>query len=144
MVTLSPKALQPFNNLTMHQGLSLTGLGIIIPEVQNGAGRHVAYLDPDKVVTGLKLNFASQPIYLWAITVVKISIAFFLLRIAPNKFYTKGLWAMIIFLTTYTTVCFMTIMLQCTNVAILWDPAIKATCWRPETLRFLSYLNSSQ
>lgn len=32
-------------------------------------------------------------------------------------------------------------MLQCTNIKIQWDPAIKATCWSKETLQALAYLN---
>lgn len=116
-------------------------MGIIIPEVAHGAGQHIAYLEPGKSMIGLKLNFATQPIYLWAITLVKVSIALFLLRIAPRKFYTKFLWAVIAFLIVYTTACFMTIMLQCENLAILWDSTVETTCWEPTTLRALSYLN---
>lgn len=123
--------------------LSITGMAIIIPEVQNGAGRHLSFLDPAEATTGLKLNFATQPIYLWAITTVKISIALFLLRITPNNTYKRSLWGIIVFLIVYTAACFITLMLQCTNLAILWDPTTKATCWTPTTLRSLSYLNSS-
>jgi hypothetical protein len=83
-------------------------------------------------------------IYLWAITIVKISIALFLVRIAPNKFYKRLLWGIIAFLFVYTTVCFMTIMLQCKNLAILWDSSVKTTCWAASTLRGLSYTNAGQ
>lgn len=123
--------------------LSITGMGIIIPEVMNGAGRHFAYLDPATATVGLKLNFVTQPIYLWAITTVKVSIALFLLRIAPNKFYKRFLVGVITFLIVYTFVCFMTIILQCTNLALLWDSSAKGTCWTVTTLRALSYTNSS-
>lgn len=132
------------SNLTKPKALSITGMALIIPEVQSGAGRHIQYLSPAEATTGLKLNFATQPIYLWGITTVKVSIALFLQRIAPNKTYKKTLWGIIAFLIAYTTACFMTILLQCTNLAILWDPTIKATCWTPTTLRSLSYVNSSK
>ena len=117
-------------------------MGILIPEVRNGAGRHSAHLDPAKATIGLKLNFITQPIYLWAITTVKTSIALFLLRIAPNKFYKKLLWGIIAFLIIYTAVCFMTIVLQCKNLAVLWDFGVKTTCWTATTLRALGYTNS--
>lgn len=123
--------------------LSLTGMGIIIPEVMNGAGRHSAHLDPAKATIGLKLNFITQPIYLWAITTVKTSIALFLLRIAPNKFYKKLLWGISAFLIIYTAVCFMTIVFQCKNLAVLWDFGVNTTCWTATTLRGLGYTNSS-
>jgi hypothetical protein len=116
-------------------------MALIIPEVTHGAGRHIAYLEPATAAIGLKLNFATQPIYLWAITIVKVSIASFLLRIAPRKFYTKFLWGVIAFLIIYTAACFITIMLQCKDLAILWDSTVQTTCWEPTTLRALSYLN---
>lgn len=84
--------------LTHSQALSITGFCIVVPEIQYGAGRHFAYLKPERASIGLKLNFITQPIYLWAITVVKISIAFFLLRIAPPKPYRRFLYGSIVFL----------------------------------------------
>ncbi|CZR63592.1 related to integral membrane protein [Phialocephala subalpina] len=123
--------------------LSLIGIGFVIPEVQNGAGRHVALVEPAKAKLGLELNFITQPIYLWAITIVKCSIALFLLRIAPTKFFKRLLWGTIIFLLVYTFAAFMTIVLQCKNLAINWDTTVQTTCWAPTTLRNLSYVNSS-
>lgn len=122
--------------------MSLVGIGLVIPEVMNGAGRHIAYLEPATAKLGLQLNFITQPLYLWAITVVKCSIALFLLRIAPTKFYRRLLWGTIIFLIVYTFAAFLTIILQCTNLAIQWDPTVKAKCWTPTTLRSLSYTSS--
>src|SRR4051812_48400007 len=103
---------------------------IIIPEVQNGAGRHVAYLEPATASMGLKLNFVTQPVILWAIAAVKVSIALFLLRISAtqfllrtsaSRFYTRMLNGIIAFLIIYTFMCFLFIMLQCKDLAILWD-----------------------
>ncbi|CZR64523.1 uncharacterized protein PAC_14421 [Phialocephala subalpina] len=65
---------------------SLISFGINIPDVIYGAGRHVAYISPpSKIPTGLKLNFVTQSILLSGVTFVKVSIGFFLLRIAPNN-----------------------------------------------------------
>ncbi len=64
-------------------------MGVVVVQVMHGAGRHLAYLEPSKAATGLMFNFISQPIYLWAIAFVKISIGFFLLRIAPTKAYRR-------------------------------------------------------
>ena len=134
---------KPFNiSSNKPKALSLSGMGIIIPEVQNGAGRHITYLEPATAERGLKLNFATQPIYLWAITVVKVSIALFLLRISPSRFYTRMLNGIIAFLIIYTFICFLTIILQCKNLAVLWDTTVKTTCWTISTVQGLSYLNT--
>jgi uncharacterized membrane protein len=34
-----------------------------------------------------------------------------------------------------------TIVLQCTNLTVLWDPAAIGTCWTGSTLKALSYTN---
>ncbi|KAK8123351.1 hypothetical protein PG999_003269 [Apiospora kogelbergensis] len=122
--------------------LSLASLGLVIPQVIYGAGRHIVYLRPSVATIGLKVNFVSQVFYLWAIPAVKMSIGLFLLRIAPNKGYRRALHGVMIFTMAYTMMCFATLLLQCTNLAILWDPTVKAVCWSKETLQALSYANS--
>ncbi|KAL7619805.1 hypothetical protein AAE478_010350 [Parahypoxylon ruwenzoriense] len=123
--------------------LSLVGMGVVIPQVQYGAGRHAAYLDDDVRSIGLKLNFVTQPIYLWAIPMVKVSVGFFLMRISPIVYYRRILQGVMTFLMAYTFACFMTLMLQCKDLAVLWDPMVKTTCWTPRTLLGLSYANST-
>ncbi|XXH01288.1 hypothetical protein Hte_007644 [Hypoxylon texense] len=123
--------------------LSLAGMGVVIASVQYGAGRHAAYLDPDVNRLGLKLNFVTQPIYLWAIPMVKVSVGFFLMRISPTIYYRRILQGVMIFLMAYTFVCQMTLVLQCRNLAILWDNRVQTTCWTQATLQGLSYANST-
>lgn len=79
---------------------------------------------------------------MWAIPAVKMSVGFFLLRIAPSKFYRRLLQGTMAFLMAYTLVCFLTLLLQCTNIAVLWDLGVRATCWPQATLQALSYANS--
>lgn len=56
----------------------------------------------------MKLNFISQPIYLLAICFVKISVGFFLLRIAVRPFFRRliiGIMGQFCATTTTTTTC---------------------------------------
>lgn len=107
----------------------------------NGGGRHAAYLDPEVMKLGLKLNFVTQPIYLIATTASKVSIALFLLRIASNKIYKRFLWGLLVFMCIYTFVAVLTVFLQCKDLAALWDSTVVPACWSAHTLRILSYLN---
>jgi hypothetical protein len=66
---------------------SLAGYAVIVQEIKHGAGRHMVYLSPQTAKTGLLLNFITQPIYLYAIAFVKISIGLFLLRFAQDRKY---------------------------------------------------------
>lgn len=64
--------------------LSLIGSGLIIVEVQNGGGRHVADVAPDVYTQGLKINTFTMPVYAVAIAMVKVSVGFALMRIAGH------------------------------------------------------------
>jgi hypothetical protein len=86
--------------------LSLAGYVVIVQEIKHGAGRHMVYLSPQTAKTGLLLNFITQPIYLYAIAFVKISIGLFLLRFAQDRKYRVFIKSVIVFMAVYTTACF--------------------------------------
>ena len=67
----------------------VAGQCIVIPQVHYGAGKHIDYIDDHDFVAGLRLNLISQPVFLFAICFVKISVGFFLLRIAVGRFYRR-------------------------------------------------------
>ncbi|KAF5011997.1 hypothetical protein FDECE_1937 [Fusarium decemcellulare] len=123
--------------------LAWAGQGVIVAQVSHGAGRHVGDVDPDVYMIGMKLNFISQPIFLIAICVVKLSVGCALMRIASTKFYRVLILSIMGFMAFYTIGCFFTIMFQCTDIRILWDPSVKATCWSKSTLQGLSFTNSA-
>jgi hypothetical protein len=62
---------------------------IIVPSVYLGAGRHVQYIDSEDFKRAFQLNFVTQPLYLCAICFVKLSVGFFLLRIAVETYYRR-------------------------------------------------------
>ncbi|KAI1456264.1 hypothetical protein F4805DRAFT_476029 [Annulohypoxylon moriforme] len=122
--------------------LSLAGIGIVIAEVQYGMGRHSVYLDPEMIRVGLKLNFISQPIFQWAIPITKISIGLSLIRTGPAVIWKRIIQGVIIFLLAFTFARFVLLMLQCFNMAAIWDPRIDSTCLSPQTMRGVRYTNS--
>ncbi|OAG06881.1 uncharacterized protein CC84DRAFT_630037 [Paraphaeosphaeria sporulosa] len=123
--------------------LVIIGAGIVVPEVHYGCGRHIDQISPEDFKIGFKLNFISQPIYLIAICIVKLSVGFFLLRIATIPFYRHTIQGIMAFMAFYTTGCFFTIMFQCTNLAVQWDQSVKGTCWSKQTIQALGYTNTA-
>lgn len=123
--------------------LCVVGQIIIVPEVYYGAGRHIEYIDPVSFSKAFKLNFITQPLYLFAIALVKLAIGFFLLRIAVQKFYRRIIIGIMVFMSVYTCGCFLTIVLQCTDLRVMWDPTVKGTCWTAYTLKALGYTNAA-
>jgi hypothetical protein len=59
------------------------------------------------------------------------------------KFYRRIIIGIMAFMGFYTIGCFFTIVLQCTNLAVQWDPTVTGTCWAPQTIKTLSYINVS-
>ena len=57
--------------------------------------------------------------------------------------YRRIIISIMFFMGFYTIGCFFTIVLQCTNLAVQWDPTVKATCWSAYTIKTLSYVNVS-
>ena len=90
--------------LTM--AMNWAGEGVVIASVAYGAGRHIGDVDPAVFQTGMKLNFITQPIFLIAICVVKLSVGCALLRIASTKFYRWLILGIMIFMSIYTIGCF--------------------------------------
>ncbi|AEO68526.1 uncharacterized protein THITE_2049451 [Thermothielavioides terrestris NRRL 8126] len=59
--------------MTLAVALVLSGEGVVWGSVVHGAGRHIGDIPPADLSTGLKLNFVSQPMYLFAICIVKLA-----------------------------------------------------------------------
>ncbi|GAQ10036.1 hypothetical protein ALT_7357 [Aspergillus lentulus] len=137
------KAIHLADWIGLYDGLDRgAGWAIIIPEVVYGAGRHTAYV-MDTAVKANQLNFATQGIYMWAIGLVKVSIGLFLLRFAPRRGYRVFIWAIIVFMSLYTTICFFTLIFQCQNIRSIWDPSVTSKCFNPTQLLQLSYTNTA-
>ncbi|KAK7218014.1 hypothetical protein V2G26_006017 [Clonostachys chloroleuca] len=122
---------------------SLVGFGFVVAQVYHGAGQHRGELDDATYSRGMKLNFIAQPIYLFAICFVKLSVGASLLRIATTKFYRYLILFIMGFMLFYTIGCFFTIIFQCTDIRVIWDPTVPSICWDTKTLQALSYLNVS-
>lgn len=85
---------------------SLAGYALIVVELMHGGGRHRGDVDPEDYAFGVKINFITQPIYLYAICFVKLSVGATLFRIATTKFYRHLILSVMAFMLFYTIGCF--------------------------------------
>jgi len=129
--------------MSLAMALAIAGEGLIWASTVYGAGRHMGDIPIEHISTALRINFISQPVYLIAICVVKLAVGSTLLRIASTSMYRRIILGIMGFMSFYTIGCFFTIVLQCTNIAALWDQEVAktATCWSQQTLQALSYTN---
>ncbi|KAL1799532.1 hypothetical protein ACET3X_003569 [Alternaria dauci] len=123
--------------------LSLVGQGIIVSQVSYGAGRHIEDIPREDFKTALKLNFITQPLFLIAICCLKLSVGFFLLRIAVKPYYRRIVIGIMIFMSIYTIGCLITLMLQCSDIRMMYDRSIKGRCWSNAQIKVLAYLNTA-
>lgn len=75
----------------------LAQMVLIILQVQDGAGQHVDTIEHDDNITGLRLNFVTQPLCLIALAVVKVSIGILLTRLTTSSNFKRFIWGTIIF-----------------------------------------------
>lgn len=92
--------------MALTMAVSLAGCGLAMAQIPYGAGRHRGDVPAEDFATGMKLNFISQPIYLFAICFVKLSVGCSLLRIASTKFYIHLIRGVMAFMLIYTIACF--------------------------------------
>ncbi|KAK8057408.1 hypothetical protein PG996_011345 [Apiospora saccharicola] len=117
---------------------------IIVPEAHYGAGRHWQYIQPPgHIPVGLHLNFATQPMCLVALTLTKVSVGVFLLRLAPNKNYRAFIHFIIGFTVLSSTASFLTVFFQCRPLSFNWDNTTPGgQCISARNLKITTYFNS--
>ena len=72
--------------------------------------------------------FAAEILYAPTIGVVKISTLFLFARIFPSQKFKRMLWAVGVFVSTYSTIMIVTMIFQCRPLNRVWDPTVKAKC----------------
>lgn len=82
------------------------GLALTIVQAQYGAGKHRGDLPTNEYMYGLRINFVSQPIYLFAICFAKLAVGAALMRIATQRIYKRLILGVMIFMLFYTIGCF--------------------------------------
>ncbi|ETI19928.1 hypothetical protein G647_08943 [Cladophialophora carrionii CBS 160.54] len=127
-------------------------IGVItcfVGESKAGAlGRHPALVSPDDFGLFLHWRFFHSIIIMIGISLVKISIAFFLRRFVQGRIYQHFLMGCIVFLVAFTISCAGTLIFNCgTKVDANWNLALRATgqakCFSNTTFTNIGIFNSS-
>ncbi|KAH6715779.1 hypothetical protein DL95DRAFT_365984 [Leptodontidium sp. 2 PMI_412] len=121
------------DDITMVAGMVLTGgyLFEILYGRRFGLGLHGKDIALDQMPNVLKIIYTIQLTYNTIITLVKISIVSFYLRLATvDSFLRKGSLGTIAFLVVFYTATQITTTLQCTPIRSNWDitGTVKKTC----------------
>ncbi|KAL8420944.1 hypothetical protein RB596_001931 [Gaeumannomyces avenae] len=119
-------------------------IGLVIPQVFAGAGRHIEYIAPDNFVRAMFYNFATQPIVLAALGLARLSVCFFLLRFAQSRPVKWIIHIAAVITALLTVVGIVQTLTQCTPMAFTWDKSIVGgQCVSQTYLVISSYVSSS-
>lgn len=99
-----------------------------------------------------KVLYIHSIIIMVGISTVKISIAFFLLRLSTRTPYSRFLYGVIVFIVMLTLACAGTLIFQCLPVEATWDARLRpppfgtgdAKCYSMTIFRNLGLMNSCE
>ncbi|PMD41136.1 hypothetical protein L207DRAFT_403932, partial [Hyaloscypha variabilis F] len=105
--------------------LAITVLGLFVQGTHYGIGRHIYAIPPQQFASLFYTIFWQGLIVVFAVSFVKLSIAFFLLRPAQRTRYRRFLYGVIAFLIIFTFVSASAILFECRPVAAAWDFSLR-------------------
>ncbi|KAK7898083.1 hypothetical protein LTR67_004715 [Exophiala xenobiotica] len=113
-----------------------------------GLGRHPSLVAPSDWENFMHWRFFHSLVIMFGISLVKISIAFFLKRFVPFKNYQRFLIGAIVFLVAFTLSCAGTLIFNCGGKPQAnWDFALRtngqAKCFSNTTFTNIGIFNSS-
>ncbi|THY53614.1 hypothetical protein D6C99_03755 [Aureobasidium pullulans] len=95
--------------------------GCFIGEANWALGKHVSAITPDMLHHYSRWQFAHGMLMVWALHGMKIAFAIFLLRLSNGKIFRRTLFVVMFFMTVYTTVSWLTILLGCAPISANWN-----------------------
>ncbi|EPE25197.1 hypothetical protein GLAREA_11778 [Glarea lozoyensis ATCC 20868] len=116
-----------------------------IGETHHGIGMNSDAIPFAETIKQLHWNFFHSIIVTVGISFIKLSIAFFLLRLVPSKKYKMFLYCTIAFLAAFLLTSAFTIIFACLPVRANWDLVLAKTakCYSKDTFTAIGLFNSS-
>ncbi|KAK7946262.1 uncharacterized protein PG986_010583 [Apiospora aurea] len=116
-----------------------------VGECETGAGRHFSDLDMTLFPAFLRWQYVHGILLVVGISLVKISIGFFLLRLIQNKWYRRAVIFTQVFIALFTISCVCTLILQCVppdaTFALVRPPTAK--CFDQATFTNIGIFNGA-
>ncbi|KAJ4288002.1 hypothetical protein N0V90_012018 [Kalmusia sp. IMI 367209] len=135
--------------MIMAMALSITTTALFIKVVTLGMGRHFPEAFPmENIGDYFKYLYVYAILIIFAYSFIKLSIGFFLLRLADRTRWRRFLQATLIFLVCFTIASTMAIIFQCIPVRAAYDLALKppygnAKCYPIDVFKNIGVFNSS-
>ena len=89
-----------------------------------GLGHPAGFVSFDRRKAAMRLLFISQVVWYWSVTLVKLSVAFLLLRVKPGRRWSllmRSAMGLIVLAAVVQTIFQFT---QCRPFSVYWDPDV--------------------
>ena len=95
----------------------------------HGWGKPMAYVSPSNLKMALKMQFAMQLSWLFALCSTRLSVAASLLRFDSGRWWNLTLYFMMGLQCLITTAYFVIQLGQCTPISASWETVPDVKCW---------------
>ncbi|KAK1963320.1 hypothetical protein LY78DRAFT_614479 [Colletotrichum sublineola] len=113
---------------------AMAGMTIFSVQAFHGLGKHtLTIIEEDMVIMRKSSFFQSIISSIAGLALLKVSIGLSLLRLSRSVWYSRALWALIVFVSAYSFMAWMTFFFYCRPLEGYWDKSLKPKCY-PITL----------
>ncbi|KAJ4993990.1 CFEM domain-containing protein [Stagonosporopsis vannaccii] len=88
--------------------------------VKNGLGQDIWALTPQQITEMLKWFYVMASLYFTQVTLLKLSLIFFYIRVFPSKDVQRLLWGTVIFVVLWGLAFIITAIFQCQPIHYFW------------------------
>jgi hypothetical protein len=110
-------------------------------------GKHTWYISKASLQKSAKLGFVALPLWIWSITLIKVSVFAMMLRIKNTKRWKVGIWACIAIVLVIGILSTVAEFLQCRPLEANWSlrlKKVKGLCWSLRTQMNIIYIMTGQ
>ncbi|KAE9573391.1 hypothetical protein CGCSCA5_v004381 [Colletotrichum siamense] len=113
---------------------AVAGMTIFSVQSFHGLGKHTITIAAEDMLIMRKSSFFQSIISSIAgLALLKVSIGLSLLRLSRSVWYSRSLWALIVFVSAYSIMAWMTFFFYCQPLEGYWNKVIQPKCY-PITL----------
>ncbi|RAK95278.1 uncharacterized protein BO80DRAFT_487265 [Aspergillus ibericus CBS 121593] len=124
--------------------LGLASSVLITISIYYGYGKHVMDIEPSDRLFAMKIYTIFQCVSILSTGTGRVAFVLYLLPIFQQQYITRHLLWFIFALQLITNyVSPVTILAQCKDVSVLWDPTVQTQCWDPKITVAYSYVQCS-
>jgi hypothetical protein len=103
-------------------------------------GRHIQYISMSALLKYAQMGFYALPLWVWAMTCIKVSVSLLFLRIEQARSWKIGIWTFIgvqLIVAITTTILQL---LQCRPISDNWSLSDASNdCWSLDIIRVITY-----